>query len=148
MDILDPPLSDKTQLVSSSDGARDRDEDDIANRNLAGSLCRGDLWFANFMIHEWAAMKMMHEYQSASMLRQESPPELESLALKYVHCLRLSIIGRKAPLRLYSQRMLQLACNSAAPKTRNTLCVAGESSLKSREWDKTRFHKLGMPLQS
>ena len=82
MEPLDPLLSDKKYLVTCFDGARDRDEDDIVDPYMAEGLYGGDLWVANFMILDWTAMKMMHKYQTALMLRQEPPPELGGLALE------------------------------------------------------------------
>lgn len=62
---LAPLLSDKKYLVTSFDGAQNRDKDDIVDPYMAGGLYGGDLWFANFIMLDWTAIEMMHKYQSA-----------------------------------------------------------------------------------
>ena len=62
---LAPLLSDKRYLVTSFDGARDGDKDDVLDPYMAGGLYGGDLWFANFIILDWTAIEMMHKYQTA-----------------------------------------------------------------------------------
>lgn len=47
-----------------------------------GIYDKDGLWTLNFMLMDWYAMDVMHRYQSALMLQQPPPPELEVLALR------------------------------------------------------------------
>ena len=81
MDPLGPLLLDERYLVTSFEGARPREADDIVDPYVPGGLYHGALWSINFMILDWTAMELMHKYQTALMLQQQAPPELKSLAL-------------------------------------------------------------------
>ena len=82
MDELDPLLSNKKYLVTSFEGAREREPEDIVDPYTPGGLYQGDLWPVNFMMLDWTALEMMHKYQTALMLQQQPPPEVQHLALE------------------------------------------------------------------
>ena len=82
MDDLKPFLANKEYLVNSFENARPREPDDIVDPYVPGGLYQGHLWPVNFMLLDWTAIEMMHKYQTASVLQQQPPPELEYLALE------------------------------------------------------------------
>ena len=75
-------LSNQKYLVTSFEAAEARDVDDIVDPYVPGGLLRGDLWSANFMILDWTGIELMHKHQTALMLQQDPPPEMQSLALE------------------------------------------------------------------
>lgn len=82
MDNLRPLLSKEECLVTSFDGARPREPEDIVDPYIPRRLYQGDLWPLNYMILDWMSMEMMHKFHTAQMLQQQPPPELRQLAFK------------------------------------------------------------------
>ena len=74
-------LSNRKYLVTSFEAAEDRDVDDIVDPYVPGGLLSGDLWSVNFMMLDWIGIELMHKHQTALMLQQEPPSEMQSLAL-------------------------------------------------------------------
>jgi len=82
MDDLKPLLNDPRYLVTSLEGARQRDPEGIVNPDMPGGLYQRELWTVNFLLLDRTAMEMMHKSQTALMLHQEPPPELRQLAVE------------------------------------------------------------------
>lgn len=79
---LEPLLSRSEYLVTSFEGARPRDPDDIVDPYIPGTIYSGPLWTVNFMLLAWYALDLMHKYQTAMMLKQQPSVELVNLALE------------------------------------------------------------------
>lgn len=77
------PLLDRSEhLVTSFEGARPRDPDDIVDPYVAGTIYKGPLFAVNYMLLAWYALDLMHKYQTALMLQQQPPAELVNIALE------------------------------------------------------------------
>ena len=79
---LSPLLSDKKNLLTSLEGAQDYEIDDIVDPYVPGGLLSGNLWSVNFMLMDWTGVDLMHKHQTAMVLQQEPPPQMQSLALE------------------------------------------------------------------
>ncbi|MCJ1306133.1 hypothetical protein MMC08_008951 [Hypocenomyce scalaris] len=79
---LDPLLNLSGYLITSFEGARPREPDDIVDPYIPGTVYKGPLWTVNFMLLAWYAVDLMHKYQTALMLQQQPPAELVNLALE------------------------------------------------------------------
>lgn len=79
---VEPLLSRSEYLVSSFEGARPRDPDDIVDPYVPGTMYEGPLWTVNYMLLAWYALDLMHKYQTALMLQQQPPADLANLALE------------------------------------------------------------------
>ncbi|SLM40820.1 Zn(2)-C6 fungal-type DNA-binding domain [Lasallia pustulata] len=79
---VEPLLSRSEYLVSSFEGARPRDPDDIVDPYIPGTMYEGPLWTVNYMLLAWYALDLMHKYQTALMLQQQPPADLANLALE------------------------------------------------------------------
>ena len=75
-------MSNQRYLVTSFEAAEDRDIEDIVDPYMPGGLLCGDLWSVNFMMLDCTGIELMHKHQTALMLQQEPPPEMQSLALE------------------------------------------------------------------
>ncbi|KIX02340.1 uncharacterized protein Z518_08281 [Rhinocladiella mackenziei CBS 650.93] len=56
--------------------------DDIVNPYTPGGLFKDALWPLNFMWLDWYGIEQMQRYQTAIMLQQPIPPELEQISLE------------------------------------------------------------------
>lgn len=54
----------------------------IIDPHMPGGFHKAGLSTLNFMLMDWYAIDLVHRYQGALLLRQEQPPELESMALE------------------------------------------------------------------
>lgn len=81
-ELLKPLMNNTRYLVMSFEGGNQPDSEDIVNPHMPGGLYRGDLWPVNFILLDWTAMEMMHKGQTALILQQQPPPELQQLALE------------------------------------------------------------------
>ena len=79
---LAPLVDDQRYLVYSFQTPRERDPEDIVDPYLPYGLYKGALWTVNFMLIDWLGLDVMHRYQTALMLKQQPPPELENMALE------------------------------------------------------------------
>lgn len=56
--------------------------DDIVNPYAPGGLFKDDLFPLNFIWFDWYSIEQLQRYQTAAMLRQPVPPELEQISLE------------------------------------------------------------------
>ena len=77
-----PLLESSDYLVTSFEGAQAGDPADIVDPYRPGGLYSGPLWSLNYLRMDTCGIKLMRAYQTAMMMRQPIPPELESLALE------------------------------------------------------------------
>lgn len=82
MNPMNDLVTDKKYVVNSFERPQDQDMNDIVDPYVPGDLLRGDLWSVNFMRLDWTGVELMHKHQTALLLRQEPPPEMQSLALE------------------------------------------------------------------
>ena len=79
---LGPLLSDIEYLVTSFEGARAPDPEDIVDPYMKGGLYQGPLWTVNFMLVDYYTIEITHQYQTALLLGHTPPPELLHSALE------------------------------------------------------------------
>lgn len=79
---FDPFLTDASCLVDPFEGGCDPGLDGIVDPYMRGGMYRGALWPVNSILMDWLAVDMMHRQQTALMLEQQPPPELELMALE------------------------------------------------------------------
>ena len=79
---LSPLLADTKYLVTSFEGARARDPQDIVDPYMEGGLYQRPLWTVNFMLIDHYAIEITHQYQTALLLGQTPPLELLHSALE------------------------------------------------------------------
>ncbi|CAF9932952.1 hypothetical protein IMSHALPRED_009020 [Imshaugia aleurites] len=77
---LDPIFQDPSYLVDSFEG-KERAPEDIVDPYLPGGLYKGAMFTFNFMLIDWHAIKLIHGYKTASMLKRPLPLELSNVAL-------------------------------------------------------------------
>ena len=83
---------------------------DIVNPYAPGGLFKDVLWAMNFMWIDWYSIELLQRYQTAVMLQQPTPPELEQISLEQCRIYEAmerwpdaphgSILGAHAPLGL------------------------------------------------
>ncbi|KAK5467407.1 hypothetical protein LTS15_000379 [Exophiala xenobiotica] len=61
---------------------RPLNDDDIVNPYVPGGLFKDALWPINFMWLDWYGIELMQKYQTALLLQQPIPPELELMSLE------------------------------------------------------------------
>merc|ERR1711939_92693 len=61
---------------------RPLNDDDIVNPYTPGGLFKDALWPINFMWLHWYGIELMQKYQTALLLQQPIPPELEQMSLE------------------------------------------------------------------
>ncbi|KAI9848873.1 MAG: hypothetical protein M1837_006389 [Sclerophora amabilis] len=96
-DNLDPSLADPARSITSFEGARDLDSDDIVDPYLPGTLFEGPLWTMNFLRVDWRATMIMHRYQTALALRTQPGAELGMLALEICQMLEAIELWPRSP---------------------------------------------------
>ena len=108
---LEPILSTE-HVVLSFEGAPERDPNDIIDPYVPGLLYKGPLWTMNFMHIDWYAINAMHKYQTAMMLQQQPPAELQQLALEQCRLLEAIEFWPKSPQGaiLLAQASMGLIC--------------------------------------
>jgi hypothetical protein len=84
--------------------------EDIVNPYVPGGLFKDAFWPMNFMWVDWYSMELLMKYQTAVMLRQPMPPELERISLeqcriyeaieRYPEAPAGSVLAAHAPLGL------------------------------------------------
>ncbi|EXJ69010.1 uncharacterized protein A1O5_07945 [Cladophialophora psammophila CBS 110553] len=87
-------------------------EEDIVNPYVPGGLFKDALYPLNFMWIDWYSIELLQRYQTAVMLQQPMPPELEQISLEQCRIYEAmerwpdapngSILGAHAPLGLAS----------------------------------------------
>jgi len=106
------PLLSPEHVVLSFDGAPERDPNDIVDPYVPGLLYKGALWTMNFMHIDWCAIDAMHKYQTAMMLQQPPPAELQQLALEQCRLLEAIEFWPNSPpgATLLAQSSMGLIC--------------------------------------
>lgn len=56
--------------------------EDIVNPYVPGGLFKDALWPMNFMWFDWYSIEQLQRYQTATLLQQPMPPELEQISLE------------------------------------------------------------------
>jgi hypothetical protein len=84
--------------------------DDIVNPYVPGGLFKEELWPLNFMWIDWYSIEQLQRYQTAVMLQQPVPPEVEQISLEQCRIYEAmerwpdapngAILGAHAPLGL------------------------------------------------
>ena len=69
-------------LVTSFEGAPERDPDDIVDPYTPGGLFQGHFFTVNYLLLDYQAVYMVHQYQTALMLELPAPPDLPLRALE------------------------------------------------------------------
>ena len=80
-DDLDPVFRDESYLVKFVEGELPQDPQDIVDPYMTGGLYKGALYTFNFLLMDLCCLSLMHKHKTAVLLRQESPPEVQNLAL-------------------------------------------------------------------
>ena len=81
-DLEDITANQRHHLVTSFEGAPERDPDDIVDPYKPGGLYSGPLWTINYLLLDYHAVHTVQQYQSALMLQLQAPPDLPSRALE------------------------------------------------------------------
>ena len=109
---LDPLLQSSDHKVMSFEGAPELDPDDFVDPYQPGTMFKGTLFSANYMLIDWYAIDAMHKYQTAMILQQQPPPGLLQSAIE--QCRILESIeywpGSPAGAILPAQASLGLIC--------------------------------------
>ena len=99
-------------LVMSFEGAPERDPDDIVDPYVPGLLYKHPLWTLNFIRIDLCAIEALHRYQTALILQQQPPTDLQQLALE--QCRLIEAVerwpGSPAGSFLLAQAGLGLIC--------------------------------------
>ncbi|MCJ1478554.1 hypothetical protein MMC13_007235 [Lambiella insularis] len=105
-------LSKNEYRVMSFEDSPRRDPYDIVDPYVPGLLFKGPLFTLNYMQINWYAIESMHKYQTAMILQQPAPQDLQRLALE--QCRLLEAIefwhGSPAGAVLPAQASLAMNC--------------------------------------
>lgn len=106
------PMLNTEHVVLSFDGAPERDPNDIVDPYVPGLLYKGPLWTMNFIQIDWYAIDAMHKYQTALMMQQQPPAELQQLALEQCRLLEAVDFWPNSPpgATLLAQASMGLIC--------------------------------------
>ena len=80
-DGLDPVFRDESYLVRSTKGELPQDPQDMADPYMTGGIYKGALFTFNFLLIDSYSLSLMHKHKKAVLLHQDSPSEVQKLAL-------------------------------------------------------------------
>ena len=97
LDDMSTLISNQDYMVMSFEGSQPANPDDIVDPHKPGGLYQGPLWDLNFVILDWHALSIMHEFQTAMLLQQQPPPHLAQRALEGCRILETFEYWSKSP---------------------------------------------------
>ena len=134
---IEPFAQHSHHTIKYFEGCPKLDPDDIVNPYELGKLFGPPLFSVNFLLLDWFALDTMFKYQSALMLQQSPPAEMEALALE--QCQIFEAIefwsGSPAGSILPAQASLGLTCLFLPRDEKHTMwCRRKLAKVESLGW--------------